>query len=175
VKKLKLHALCSLAASVVFMAAGTAAFILRPPYWAAYAPVIMAIGLAALLFYIPARKDFRSALVIVENTIIRIQPAVIRGQTEWDMEEAKKLRETLAIYISTFGVLLGGKIINWGGDSDKRLKTVEIGRDYISIDHGAKENHQNVRILYARPGGDELAEIVKKFRYETNIVPSIVG
>ena len=174
-KKLKMHALCSLATAVVFVAAGTAVLILRPPYWAAYAPVIMAIGLAALLYYFPARKDFKSAQIIIENAIIRIQPAEIRGRTEWDMEEAEKLRESSTIYISTFGVLLGGKTINWGGDSDKRLKAVEIGCDYISIDHGAKENDQNVRLLYARPGEDELTEIIEKFRYETNVVPSVAG
>jgi len=175
VKKLKLYALCLLTAVIVFAAAGTFAFVLRPPYWAAYAPVLSAIGLAALLCYFPARKDYRSAQVIVENAIIRIQIADMRGQTEWDREEAEKLREKLMIYISTFGVLLGSKIINWGGDSKKRLKAVEIGRDYISIGYGTKENNQNVRLLYARPGEDELTEIIEKFRYETNVVPSVAG
>ena len=174
-KKMKLHAVCSLTSAIVFTVAGIVAFILRPPYWVAYDPVILAIGLVALLYYIPARKDFRSAQVIIENTIIRIQPADMYGQTEWDVEEAEKLQETFVIYISTFGILLGDKIINWGGSSDNRLKAVEIGRDYISIDHGTKENQQNVRLLYARPGEDELAEIIKKFQYETNVVPSVAG
>ena len=174
-KKLKLHALCSLAATIVFAAAAILALILRPPHWVAYEPVIMAIGLVALLHYIPARKEYGAAQVIVENAIIRIQPADLQGQTEWDSEEAEKLRETFVIYISTFGILLGSKTINWGGSSEKRLKAVEIGRDYISIDHGTKENSQNVRLLYARPGEDELAQIIEKFKYETNIVPSVAG
>jgi len=175
VKKLKLRTLCSLAAAVVFSAAGTATFILRPPYWVAYAPVIMALGLVALLQYIPAYKEYSAAQAIAENTIIRIQLADMRGQTEWDIEEAEKLRETYVICISAFGVLLGDKIINWGGGSDKRLKAVEIGHDYISIDYGTKENNQNVRLLYARPGEDELAEIIMKFRKEANVVPSVAG
>ena len=174
-KKLKLHALCSLAAAIVFAVAGIVALMLRPPYWVAYEPVIMALGLVALLHYIPARKEYSAAQVIVENTIIRIQLAVTHGQTEWDKEEAEKLQETFVIYISTFGILLGSKTIIWGGSSDKRLKAVEIGRDYISIDHGTKENQQNVRLLYARPGEDELTEIIKKFQYETNVVPSVAG
>jgi len=175
VKKLKLHTVCSLAVAIVFAAAGIAALVLRPPYWVTYAPVIMALGLVALLHYIPVRKEFIAAKVIVENTIIRIQLADMHGQTEWDIEEAEKLKETFVIYISTFGILLGSKTINWGGASEKRLKAVEIGRDYISIDHGTKENNQNVRLLYARPGEDELAEIIKKFQYETNVVPSVAG
>jgi len=174
-KKLKLLALCSLAVAIVFTAAGIIAFILQPPYWVAYAPVILAIGLVALLHYIPARNEYSAAQVIVENTIIRIQLAYMHGQTEWDKEEAERLKETYVIYISTFGILMGDKIISWGGSSDKRLKAVEIGRNYISIDHGTKENNQNVRLLYARPGEDELTEIIKKFQYETNVVPSIAG
>ena len=174
-KKLKLHALCSLTAAVIFATAGIAALILRPPYWVAYAPVIMALGLVALLHYIPVRKEYGAARVIVENAIICIQPAEIHGQTEWDMEEAEQLREKFVIYISTFGILLGGKTISWGGSGEKRLIAVEIGRDYISIDHGTKENNQNVRLLYARPCEDELARIIKKFQYETNVVPSVAG
>jgi len=155
------------------MAAGIIMLILQPPYWVAYDPVILAIGFVALLHFIPAIKEYSVAQVIVENTIIRIQLADMHGQTEWDIEEAEKLQETFVIYISTFGILLGSKIISWGGNSEKRLKAVEIGRDYISIDHGTKENNQNVRLLYARPGEDELAEIIKKFQYETNVIPSV--
>jgi len=135
----------------------------------------MAIGLVALLQYIPVQKEYSAAQVIVENRIIRIQLADMRGQTELDIEEAEKLRETYVIYISAFGILLGDKIISWGGSSDKRLKAVEIGREYISIDYGTNVNNQNVRLLYVRPGEDELAEIIQKFRYETNVVPSVDG
>ena len=174
-KKLKLHAIFSLTATIVFAAAGIITLIMQPPYWDAYEPVILAIGLVALLHYIPSRKEYSTAQVIIENTIIRIQLADMHGQTELDKEDAEKLKETYVIYISTFGILLGDKTINWGGSSDKRLRAVEIGRDYISIDHGTKENSQNVRLLYARPGEDELAEIIEKFRYETNVVPSVTG
>jgi len=175
VKKLKLLAICSLAAAIVFEGAGFVSLILKPPYWGAYAPVIFAIGLVALLQYIPVRKEYSAAKLIVENTIICIQLADMYGQTEWDIEEAEKLRETYEIYISTFGILLGSKTIIWGGNSEKCLKAVEIGPDYISIDHGTKENDQNVKLLYARPGEDELAEIIKKFQDETNVIPSVTG
>jgi len=174
-KKLVLHAYCSLAAVIVFTAALAVVLILRPPYWITYALIIFAAGLSALLQYTPARKNLRAAQLIVENTIIRIQLAAMRGQTELDREEAEKLRETFVIHVSTFGILLGNKVIKWGGRSGNRLKAVEIGRDYISIDCGTNENSQNVRLLYARPGEDELAGIIKKFQYETNVIPTIAG
>ena len=160
-KKLTLHARGSLTAVIVFAAALAGALILRPPYWLAYAPVILAAGLAALLHYIPARKNLRSAQLIVENTIIPIQPAVICGQTNF------------GIYVSVFGILLDDQIIEWGGGSGKSLKAVKIGRDYISIDCGTKEDDQHVRLLYPRPGDDELTAIIEKFRYETGIVPTM--
>jgi len=175
VKKLKLHARGSLAAVIVFAAALTGALILRPPYWFSYTPIILAAELSALLYYIPAYKNLELARIIVDNTIIRNQLVILRGQTELDREEAEKLRETFEIYVSTFGILLGDKIIHWGGSSGKKLKTVEIGQDYISIDCGTKVNNQNVRLLYSRPDDDTLADIIEKFRYETGVIPVIAG
>ena len=175
VRKLKLHTICSLIGAVIFLTAGSMVLILQPPYCVAYVPVILAFGLVALLHYIPVRREYKVAQAIVENTIICIEPANMQGQTEWDLEEAEKLKESFVIYISTFGILLGDKIISWGNTGDKKLKAVEIGRDYISIDHGTNENPQNIRLLYARPGEDELTEVIEKFKYETNVVPRVTG
>jgi len=174
-KKLALYAYCSLAGVVVFAAASTVVFILRPPYWSAYAPILLALGLSSLLYYAPARKNLSSAQVITDSAIIYIQPAILRGQTEPDIEEAEKLREDFGIYVSIFGILLGDKIIMFNHNGI-RLRKVEIGRDYISIDYGARDDAlQNVRLLYSRPGGNELADIIEKFRYETGVVPVVAG
>ena len=158
-KKLTLYVRCSLAAVIVFAAALAGALILRPPYLLAYAPIILASGLSALLRYTSARRNLRAARLIVENTIVSIQPAVICGQANFE------------IYVSVFGILLDDRIIEWGGGSGKSLKAVEIGCDYISIDCGTKGNNQHVRLLYSRPGDDELATVIEKFRYETGVVP----
>ena len=162
-----------MAAVVVFAAALAGVLILRPPYWIAYAPVILAAGLAALLHYTPARNNLRSARLIVENTIIPIQPAVLRGRTEDDREEAEKLRDNFGIYVSAFGILLGDKIIMFN-QSGIWLRKVEIGRDYISFDYGSRDEAlQNIRLLYSRPDGNVLADIIEKFRDETRVVPVI--
>ena len=168
-----LQARGSLAAVIVFAAALAGTLILRPPNWAAYAPVIFAAGLAALLHYIPARENLGSARLIVENAIIRIQPAVIYGRTE-EEKENEDLRENFGIYVSVFGILLGGKIIKFN-QSGIWLRSVEIGRDYISFGYGGKDEElQNIRLLYSRPGGDALAGIVENFRREIGVVPTIL-
>ena len=171
-KKLVLHARVSLAAVVVCAAALTVALIQRPTNWTAYALMILAAELAALFRYVPARKKLISAQLIVENAILHIEPAVLHGRNK---EAEENLCETVGMYVSVFGILLGGEIITWGqdGDRDGRLKAVEIGRDYLSIDYGTRGEAQNIRLLYARPDSDSLAGIVKKFRYETGIVPVI--
>ena len=171
-KKLLLHARGSKAAVVVSAAALAGVLIQRPPDWAAYALVISAAGLAALYLYIPARKKLLSAQLIVENTILHIEPAVLHGRDE---KAEDNPCETVGMYVSVFGILLGGEIITWGQDGgrDDRLKAVEIGRDYLSIDYGTKGEVQNIRLLYARPDSDSLAGIVEKFRYETGIVPVV--
>ena len=158
-----LHARCSLSAVIVFAAALAGALILRPPNWIAYAPVILAAGLAALLLCIPARKNLKSAQLIVENTIVTIQPAVICGRKNFD------------IYVSGFGILLGAKIIEFNRNGIW-LASVEIGQDYISFGYGARGGElQNIRLLYSKPDEDALAGIVENFRKETGVVPTIVG
>ena len=89
------------------------------------------------------------------------------------MKKAEKLRENYGIYVSTFGILLGDKIIMFN-QSGIWLRKVEIGRDYISFDYGARDEAlQNIRLLYSRPDGDELAGIIEKFRDETRVIPVI--
>ena len=162
-EKLMLHARGLLTAVIAFAAALAGVLILRPPNWIAYAPVILAAGLATLLHYILARKNLRSAQLIVENTIITIQPAVICGQ------------KNFGVYVSGFGILLGTKIIEFNRNGIW-LENIEIGQDYISFGYGARgEELQNTRLLYSKPGDDALAGIIENFRKETGVVPVIAG
>jgi len=171
-KKLVLYARGSLAAVVVCGAALAVVLTQQPLNWAAYALMILAAGLAALFNYVPARKKLISAQLILDNTILHIEPAVLCGRGE---ETEENPCETVEMYVSVFGILLGDKIIKWGQDGgrDGRLKAVEIGRDYLSIDYGTKVEVRNIRLLYTRPDSDSLAGIVEKFRYETGIVPVV--
>ena len=73
--------------------------------------------------------------------------------------------------VSYFGILLGEKIIKFNQDGI-RLRTVEIGADFISFTYGTEKRTQNIRLL--RPAIDPatLEQISEKFRYETGITPT---
>jgi len=162
-------------AVTIFCAAGlVAALALQFSYWE-YCVVFELMGVtltAALLF--TASKNLRSARLIAENTILHIQPAVLQGEDE-EYGDEENLYETFSIFVSVFGILMGAKIIKWGQDGgrDGRLKAVEIGRDYLSIDYGTREETQNIRLLYSRPDDDTLAGIIEKFRCDTGVIPTI--
>ena len=150
----------------------TAVIVLRFSHWKYFAFFALMGGtLAAVLFY-AARKKLIAAEVIVENTIIHIQLAALQEQKYETKEETKKFFENYGVCVSNFGIMLGNKIIKWGGSSGVWLKAVEIGPDYISFIYGEKgrEPH-NIRLLYFRPGEDELAGIIEKFRKDTGVVP----
>ena len=168
-KKLTLHIRAFLTAVIICTAALTVMIVFRPPNFILYALLIFAADLAAFILVIVTRKKLTAAQAIIDSTIIYIQPAVLRG------DNGKNISETVDMYISCFGILLGTKIIKFN-QRNIWLRNVEIGRDYISFYYGARNDElQNIRLLYSRPGGDELAGIIEKFRKETGIVPVIAG
>ena len=174
-KKLVLQKWIFLSAAILCAMGFAAALIFHPANWAIFAPLSLAAGSAAAVLFANLRKKLIETEVIVENAIIHIQPAVTAGQTDGDKKENEQLRENFGIYVSIFGILLGNKIIKWGDGSGGQLKSVEIGRDYISIGYGAKNKTlQNIRLLYFKPDGAALSDIIEKFRYKTGVVPVIV-
>jgi len=174
VKKLVLQARCLLIAVIVFTAALIGVLISQPPYCVVYVPIILAAGLTAFLYYTPARKNFKTAQLIVENTIIHIQSAVVFAQSVDEKQEAEKLREKFEIYVSCFGILLDTQIIIFN-QNGIWLKKVEIGRDYISFEYGKNGSElQNIRLFYSKPAEEELAEIIENFHINTGVIPVIV-
>ncbi|MGI1659999.1 MAG: hypothetical protein ACRKFN_13695 [Desulfitobacterium sp.] len=116
-------------------------------------------------------KKLKAAQLILENQILHIQPVVFR---ELDDRKESEIRscETVEMFISGFGILLGSKIIKFNQEGI-RLKAVEIGRDYLSIDYGTDGEVRNIRLIHARPDSAVLVGIIEKFRYETGIVPVV--
>ena len=163
-----------LAAVIICVAVFAAALALRFPRWE-YCAVFILMGLTlAIVLFFTTRKKLMTAKAIMDSAVICIQPAVVCGRTEQEREK-EELRENFGIYVSCFGILLGAKIIRFNQDGIW-LKTVEIGRDYISFGYGARgEELHIIRLLYSRPGEDALARIIENFRKETGVVPVIVG
>ena len=112
-----------------------------------------------------------AARLIVENQILHIQPAVLRERDSMKESEAASC-ETVEMFVSCFGILLGSKVIKFNQE-DIRLKAVEIGRDYLSLDYGRDTDLRNIRLIHSRHDSAVLAGIIEKFRYETGITPTI--
>jgi len=160
-----------LAASIFCAIAFAAALILQPPSWKLYAGVALTAGLIAAFLFFTMRKKLTAARLIVENQILHIQPAVQRVRNSMKESEAESL-ETVEMFVSCFGILLGSKVIKFNQE-DIRLKAVEIGRDYLSLDYGRDTDISNIRLIHSRPDSAVLADIIEKFRYETGITPTI--
>lgn len=170
-KKIIRYSRCFLAASIFCAAALAAAIILQPTNWKPYAVVTLSAGLLATFLFFTMNQRLTAARLIVENQILHIQPVVLRERDSMKESEAE-FCETAEVFVSCFGILLGPKIIKFNQE-DIRLKAVEIGRYYLSIDYGIDMDIRNIRLLYARPDSGILAGIIEKFRYETGITPTV--
>ena len=162
-------------ASVFCVSLSAVSFIFQFQSWE-YCVVFALMGgvFFSALFYF-ANKNLRSARLIVENMILHIRPAVLQGRNSRQKDE-DGLGENLEMVVSVFGILLGAKIIKWGqeGGRDGRLKAVEIGKDYLSIDYGTLGETHNIRLIYSRPEGETLTQITEKFRRDTGVVPTVI-
>ena len=170
-KKMARYARCFLVASILCAVAFAAALILQPSHWKPYAVVTLFAGLIAALFFFTVRKRLTAARLIVENQILHIQPAVERVRDSMKGSEVESC-ETVEMYVSCFGILLGSKVIKFNQEGI-RLKAVEIGRDYLSLDYGRDTDIRSIRLIHSRPDSEILAGIIEKFRYETGITPTI--
>jgi hypothetical protein len=132
----------------------------------------LSAGLIAAFFFFIMNQRLTAARLIVENQILHIQPAVecVRDSTK---ESEAESCETVEMFVSCFGILLGSKVIKFNQEGI-RLKAVEIGRDYLSLDYGRDTDIRSIKLIHSRPGSDVLEGIIEKFRYETGITPTIV-
>ena len=174
-KKLVLYAWGFFAATAVFVIPLAALLIFHPPNFGLAALLLFAGGTAALLLLIETRKRLSAARAIIDSAVIHILPAEIFAETDEEKKEAARLRGNFGIYVSSFGILLGAKVIRFN-QNGIWLRKVEIGPDYISFTYGEKDGElQNIRLLYSKPGEDELAGIIENFRKDTGVVPVIAA
>lgn len=132
-------------------------------------PFLLSLSVLAAGLAIRESGRFKAARLILENRILHILPAVIDHAGK---DDADLLSESIEVFVSCFGILMGAKIVKFNQEGI-RLKTVEIGLDYISLEYGTTTYTRKIRLLYDRPDNGRLADITEKFRYETGITPTI--
>lgn len=133
--------------------------------------VAVLMTLLLLSFLIRANRKLKIAKLIIENQILHIQPARMEvgecGETDVSLPI-----DGIEAFISCFGILLDSKVIKFNLD-DIHLKAVEIGREFICLTYGTDEQTQKIRILHETIGNQKLQSIIKRFHYETGVVPVI--
>ena len=128
-------------------------------------------SIVAAGFWLRGLSKLKIARLITENPILHINTAVI-SDLSGEAAQPENIENTEVI-VSYFGILLGEKIIKFNQDGI-RLRTVEIGADFISFNCGTEKRTQIIRLL--RPAIDPatLKQISERFRYETGITPTLL-
>lgn len=98
-------------------------------------------------------RRLSEAKLIVDNQIMYIQSMEYKN-----------------VFVSCFGILFDAKIIkfNQGGI---QLKKVEFGNSYLTFEYGTETEIHTITLAQAENDKGRLEEIIKKFHYETGIIP----
>ena len=128
---------------------------------------ILASG-SMLVFWFGESQKLKAAQLIAENHILQICIASIDEGTN-----SSKTKRIMAC-ISYFGILLDTKLIKFNQDG-VFLKTVEIGRNFISLSYGTEYWVKRTRLLHATLSRDELEDLLERFREETGIAPAVLS
>jgi hypothetical protein len=132
---------------------------------------VMIASAVAAGFWLRGLSKLKIARLIAENPILHISTAVISDISAEAMQSENI--ENTEVIVSYFGILLDEKIIKFNQDGI-RLRTVEIGADFISFTCGTEKRTQNIRLLRPAINPEELDKIAEKFRYETGIAPILL-
>ena len=146
-------------------------FLLKPPNWKLFTFLVLACTLITIVLFGKVRNKIRTASLIIENQILHIQPAIFQVIEEGRVTESFQ-DESIEVFISCFGILLGSRIIKFNQEG-VHLKAVDLGGDYLSLTYGKQKKIQVTKFLYEKFSDNELAKIITKFQYETGITPTI--
>lgn len=137
-----------------------------------FADAFLLISVVSLGFTFYEYRQLSFARLIMENIIINITAARTEQQSQW-RNSTIILSDTVDMYISCFGILIGAKVIKFNTEGIQ-LKRVDIGRDFISIRFGKGDRERFIQLLHRAMNESEILDISEKFRRETGIIPKIV-
>lgn len=165
-RTLTLRAYAFFAALIVGAGASVAVIILQTPNAKLIVFMLLSTTLVLGFLFEKMRKRIADARLIIENQILHIQPAIIYRQG--GKKAGHFSCDSIEVFVSCFGILLESKIIKFNQDGI-RLKGVELSRDFIYLTYGTTKKLQSIKLLHAAIDESQLAEISRKFRYETGV------
>ena len=110
-------------------------------------------------------------MAIGDSRILTVPSSIVTSENQPNQKQAE---ETI---ISTFGLLLGNKVYQWGCDGvyGVRLREVHIEKEHICLSFGVDDKMLRVRLLHGLTDKQSIMEIAQKIWYETGVQASIVG
>ncbi len=128
---------------------------------------IICAGLTAAALFLLYRQSrlLRAAIVIYDSRILTVPSSIVTLENQ---PEQKQAEETI---VSTFGLLLGNKVYQWGceGVYGVRLREVQIDKEHICLSFGADGEKLRVCLLHGLIDGQSVTEIAQKIWHETGV------
>ncbi len=125
--------------------------------------IFLLVFLIVFTLFLSEYRNYRYALLIVENKIFDIQAAV----------DDCFSNNSIEFIISCFGILVGTKIIRFNVEGIQ-LKEVVISNKVISITYEKDNKRRNIKLLHGIAEKAKVKEISEKFQFETGINPFIL-
>ena len=133
--------------------------------------VFGAISIVSLLLLVRQSRFLYHAMLIWDNRILSIPSTLISISSN---QVKKEITETV---ISTFGMLVNGKIYCWGldGIDGVRLHDVRIDREMMYLTFGDANKTIQVELLHGMTQQQAVEDAAEKLRFETGVTAIISG
>ena len=133
--------------------------------------VFGAISVVSLLLMVRKSRFLYHAMLIWDNRILSIPSTLISLSGN---QVKKEINETV---VSTFGMLINGKIYCWGldGIDGVRLHNVRIDREMMYLTFGDENETMQVELLHGMTQRQAVEDTAGKLRHETGVTAIISG
>lgn len=124
-----------------------------------------------LILLILKNRLLNAATLIWDNRILAVPSALISTISGTGKNHTE---ETV---VSTFGILIGTKIYQWGLDGvhGVRLTNIEIDRQRMILTFGDASETMRIELLHGMTDQKEILDVKQKFWHETGVTAHITG
>ena len=131
--------------------------------------VFGAISLIFLLLLVRQGRRLYDATLIWDNRILAVPSALI------SMPGRQMKKDTGETVVSTFGILIGSEIYQWGLDGvhGVRLSAVQIDKARMYMTFGNKDQTMRVELLHGMLHKQMVVEAAQKLWHETGVQAEI--
>ncbi|MDD4475203.1 MAG: hypothetical protein PHV95_05320 [Eubacteriales bacterium] len=130
-----------------------------------------AISLIFLLLLVRQSRRLYDATLIWDNRILAVPSALI------SIPGRQRKKDTEETVVSTFGILIGSEIYQWGldGVNGVRLYTAKVDKERMYLTFGDKAQTMRVELLHGMTQKQALLDAAQKLLHETGVTAVVNG